>query len=109
MLIVNGEPLARPATEEDIMTAIPELGVDEFVVVERAEQEYLQVLSRTDDWLIEEREGGDDKHFQAIMAKGAPGDLENYAAAERRVIRVVADYLCGGSRDQTLSWKQIYK
>jgi hypothetical protein len=99
----NGNEL--PATGESIQAAIEGLGVDSFVIVERQAEQYIQVLSRSTDYLLEKRHGNADRHFQLTLSKGETPDASSYDQSERDVIAILTDYLYGRAESRPLLWK----
>jgi len=99
----NGKKL--PATGEGVRAAIEGFSVDSFVIVEREPDQYMQVLSRKDDYLLEKREGSADQHYQLVLPKGELGEAVSYDQSERELIAIMTDYLYGRSESRPLHWK----
>ena len=106
-LNIDGEVISQSPTPEALRSAIQELSVDGFIILERTPQSFMQVLSRKEDFQLEKREGSASRHFQVHLPKGRSADDPAYDRSEREVIAVMTCYLLGESPSGLLSWKQI--
>jgi hypothetical protein len=94
-------------TAAGVRAAIEGLGADRFVIVERGPEEYMQVLSRKADYLLEKREGSTDHHYQLLLPKGELGEAGMYDQSEARLIAILTDYLYGRTEARSLNWKRV--
>lgn len=65
-LILNGDYLEAPVTDEATEAALLRVGNLDFLIIESSPQEYLQIASRDGGYILEIREGGPRKHYQAF-------------------------------------------
>lgn len=106
-LSIDGDEQTELPTVSDLRAAIEALAVDQFLVLERAPEEYMQLLSRKDDYQLEKREGSRARHFQTHLSKGMGVDDASYDRSERAVITVMTDYLFGRSESVPITWKRV--
>jgi hypothetical protein len=64
-LIVNGDRYSEPATIETLHDALSKLGSDDFLILERSADSFMQTLSLGDYFILEWRDGGDARFFRA--------------------------------------------
>ncbi|KEO85563.1 hypothetical protein EH30_13680 [Erythrobacter sp. JL475] len=99
---------------------------DAFVILERSDQEYMQCLCEAAGWVLEKREGGDDRHYRAgvelmatispdaptrdpILARkfaGSGGGMRLYLTFEEVGDAMIA-YLRGAPEPEWLRWELI--
>lgn len=65
VLNINGERKSAPASAESLLTALNELGGDDFLILERDAGHYMQAVSTGDYFLVEWCDGGDTRFFRA--------------------------------------------
>lgn len=96
-----------PATVSTLTTAIQALEIDGFLIIEREAEQYMQVLSRKNEYHLEKREGSADRHFQTSLPKGEVDDPASYDQAERDLIAIMTDYLYGKDVSHPLKWERM--
>lgn len=65
-LILNGNSLEGPVTQDAIQSALMRVGNRDFMIIDSGPQDYLQTASRNGGYILEVRKGGPDEHYQAI-------------------------------------------
>ncbi|MGY8767505.1 MAG: hypothetical protein ACKVH8_03595 [Pirellulales bacterium] len=66
ILTINDDKFFENPTEETVRNALTELVVDEFAILSRADEKYIQVYyNEEENFTLEYRDGSYDKHFAA--------------------------------------------
>lgn len=106
-ILVNGEISVPPVDQQALPRILSELAIDDFVIIERGEQTYIQVLSRLDDFIVETREGAADRHFRTTVHKGSQGEFLQYGDAVNEVLAMLATFVAQEGRSQHVLWERI--
>jgi len=94
LLNLNDDNFSENPDEEAISSAIQNLSVDQFAVLSRAENEYIQTYHNDDgSFQLEYRDGAYDKHYEATSDRISLNDAQ----------RAFAAYFSGGE-DWHLAW-----
>ncbi|HWV61585.1 MAG TPA: hypothetical protein VN034_13060 [Sphingopyxis sp.] len=105
-LIVNGEDRAAVSADR-LSEALSALSIGDFAVLEFAPDEYMQALSNENHYIVEKREGSAERHFRAILPKGAIGEHQKYEASLIQLRNVMTAYLHRQTLSSDLNWKRI--
>lgn len=73
-LILNGNYLEGPVTEDAIQSAILRVGNGDFLIIESDQEDYMQTACRDGSYILEVRKGGPDAHFRAVRSDPAFSD-----------------------------------
>lgn len=65
-LDVGGESQKGPVTPDAIHDALLGIGAEDFVILSSASETYMQTAFRDGGYIIEKRDGGDQRHFRAL-------------------------------------------
>lgn len=65
-LILNGNCLDYPVTQDAIQSAFMRVGNRDFMIIESGPQDYLQTAFRDGQYILEVRRGGPREHYQAL-------------------------------------------
>jgi hypothetical protein len=106
-LVVGGENRAGPITSDTIHDALLGLGEGDFVVLEKDPETYLQTASRDGSYIIEMREGDDQRHFQAVRRGAAPTAPERTFSFEE-VLEACLAYSSDMTMPHYLTWEQLH-
>lgn len=69
-ITLNGASHSSKATRDDLLTALTnakEAEENPFLIIERSGQEYIQCLCEETGWILEKREGDEDRHYRAMV------------------------------------------
>lgn len=75
-LILNGDCIEGPVTDDAIENAFMRVGNQDFLIVESGPEHYLQTASRDGRYILEVR-SGPDEHYQAIRNGKVVGERAN--------------------------------
>ncbi|MBU0669017.1 MAG: hypothetical protein KJ703_05505, partial [Alphaproteobacteria bacterium] len=104
-LILNGNCIEGPVTEEALQSALMRVGNRDFLIVEAGPQDYLQTASHDGGYILEVRKGGPGEHYRAIRNNGSVRGPEK--AKEKftfeEVSAAIAAYISGESLHSLLS------
>jgi hypothetical protein len=70
-LILNGDHLDAPVTQEAAQSALMRVGNGDFLIIETGSQNYIQTSCRDAEYVLEVRKGGPDKHYRAVRNDSA--------------------------------------
>lgn len=65
-LILNGDCMEGPVTQEAVQSALMRVGNGDFMVIEAGPHDYIQTACEGDTYVLEVRKGGPDAHFRAV-------------------------------------------
>lgn len=105
-LMVNGIDRTKVSADE-LHRALSALSTGDFVVLERASDDYMQVLSKESEFILEKREVGAGHHSQAVLPKGRLGEHQKYEASLVQLTAVMTAYLNRQISSTDLNWKRI--
>lgn len=93
-LILNGDYLEGPLTDEAMQAALMRMGNRDFLIIESGPHDYLQTASRGGGYILELRRGGPSEHYQAFRnSSGSPARDEKFEYDE--VSATLASYISG--------------
>jgi hypothetical protein len=108
-LILNGNCLEGPVTEEVIQSAFMRVGNGDFLIVESGPQEYLQTASHDGGYILEVRKDGPGEHYQAIRngkAVAEPATADDTFTFEE-ISAAITAYVAGSSMPSFLRWQPL--
>lgn len=73
-LLLNGDYLQGPVTQEAIQNAFMRVGNQDFMIIETGPQHYMQTMCQDGEYILEVRTGGPDKHYRAVRNRTLPFD-----------------------------------
>ncbi|WP_447763649.1 hypothetical protein [Sphingopyxis panaciterrae] len=73
-VILNGDYLEGPVTQEVIDSAFMRVGSGDFMVIESGPQDYMQTACSNGRYILEVRKGGPDAHYRAVRNEPASID-----------------------------------
>ncbi len=76
-LSIGGENHAGPVTSDVIHDALVGVGVGNFVILELNPETYIQTAPRDGGYILEMRDGDNQRHFQAIRRSIVPSEAGN--------------------------------
>jgi len=96
-LILNGNCIEGPVTDEAIESAFMRVGNRDFLIVESGPEDYLQTASRDGRYILEVRKGGPGEHYQAIRNGSVVGERANGddTFTYEEVSTAIASYVSG--------------
>ena len=103
-LILNGEYLEGPVTKATIQDSLMRVGNRDFMIIESAPQDYLQIACCDGGYILEVRKGGTGEHYQAVRNGGAVGGpaKANDTLTYEEVSAAIASYIVGDSLPRLL-------
>lgn len=105
-LIVNGIDRTQVSADE-LHGAIAALSIGDFAVLERASEDYMQVLSKESEFILEKREGSAGRHFQAILPKSDFDQYQEYDDSLAQITAVMTAYLHRRISSSEPNWIRI--
>lgn len=109
-LAVNGDKEDTPATSQALDASLGRLECDGFLILERADEDYMQTLCLGEYFKIEWRDGDRSKHYRAEReVGGAAGgqQLDNLFTPDE-VFEVLCAYGAGASAPSYVKWMPLY-
>lgn len=106
-LILNGDYLEGPVTDEATQAALLRVGNRDFLIIESSPQDYLQTALRDGEYILEVRKGGPSKHYQAVKhgrKTGSNGCVED-TFTFKEVCEAIAAYLAGIDMPRFVHWR----
>ena len=108
-LHVSGDTALLPLTTDTIYNALLETGTDEFIVLERSAEKYLQTASRGGKFTIEMRDGDYLNHYQARRVRSAQTKRRklNFDFSFDEALEVVLAYATGNEMPKSVAWEKM--
>lgn len=108
-LILNGDNLEGPVTEEAIQSAFMRVGIGNFMLIESGPQKYLQTAFRDGGYILEVRKGGPGEHYQAIRNGKVSGVVGQADAAFTfdEICEAMAAYVAGLEMPHFIRWQPL--
>lgn len=109
-LNVSGEHREGPVTPEAIHDALLAVGAGDFVILESGPQIYIQTASRDGGYILEKRDGDNERHFQARrravvpIAPGASNDVFTF----EEVREAFMAYASGATMPPFVTWERMH-
>lgn len=100
-LIVSGKPLTRVTSAAEVIAVFRavEDGTEEFIILAAGEQYYVQSAARGEGFLIEWRDGSEDRHFSAVATA-----IEGEELSARGALELLLVYAHGAPWPDTVTW-----
>lgn len=108
-LRVSGELAPLPLNTDAIYDALLETGTNEFIVLERSAEKYLQTASRGGKFTIEMRDGDYLHHYQARRADRTQTKRRklNFDFSFEETLDVVLAYATGNEMPNLIAWEKM--
>jgi hypothetical protein len=108
-LIFNGVPLEGQVTPDAVENALMRLRDGDFLIVESAEQDYVQTASRHDAFVLEAREGGPAEHYKAVRVAApsgfAAGRADHFTFEE--IHEAIVAHILGRDMPRFMRWEPM--
>lgn len=108
-LYISGELAPAPLNTDAIYDALLETGTDEFIVLERSAERYLQTASRGGKFTIEMRDGDYLHHYQARRTGRTQTKRRklNFDFSFEETLDVVLAYAIGNELPKLIAWEKM--
>lgn len=93
-LILNGDFLEEPVTQEAIQSALLRVGNRDFLIIEADEQNYLQTACGNGQYVLEVRRGGPSDHYQGVRSTARGRDQDDKFTHDE-VSAAMGSYIAG--------------
>lgn len=109
VLRISGDLAPLPLTTDVIYDALLETGTDEFIVLERSAENYIQTASRAGKFTIEMRDGDYLHHYQAQRADRIQAKRRklNFDFSFEEALEVVLAYATGNEMPKRITWEKM--
>jgi hypothetical protein len=104
---VSGLHWASEISDKELFEALAGLAANDFIVLAKEDERYMQVASTPNAFVMEKREGNADLHFQAKLPKGEADGSADYDASLRRAFEALSAFTKGHQPDRDLDWKRL--
>lgn len=109
-LNIGGENRKGPVTPDAIHDAVLGIGAGDFVILESGDETYIQTAPREGGYILEKREGDNERHFQAIrqsQGRTAAIDLNSVFTFEE-VREAFMAYASEAPTPHFLKWERMH-
>ncbi|ODU20539.1 MAG: hypothetical protein ABS87_10930 [Sphingomonas sp. SCN 67-18] len=109
VLRISGDLAPPPLNTDVIYEALLETGTDEFIVLERSAERYLQTASRGGKFTIEMRDGDYLHHYQALRTNRTQNKRRkmNFDFSFEETLDTVLAYVTGNELPKLIAWEKM--